>query len=118
MHIAMVGGLERGEHHYASAAAQRGHSLEVHGGHLAGRGGDQLQRMVERADVVIVVTDVNSHAAVLGARRFARSLGKPCLLVRRFGLARFRNLLGELDHFEERGADQPDWSRLMASGWS
>jgi hypothetical protein len=47
---------------------------------------------------VILVTDVNSHAAVLGARKHARSLGRRCLMTRRLGLSRFRALLGELEH--------------------
>jgi hypothetical protein len=51
---------------------------------------------VERADLVICITDVNSHSAVLGARRHARARGRRCLLVRRLGLSRFRVLLGEL----------------------
>jgi len=96
MHIGLIGGLERGEQRYAALAESEGHSFEAHGGHLAGRGGEILESIVERSDLVIVVTDVNSHAAVLGARRHARALGRPCLLVRRFGLARFRHLLEEI----------------------
>jgi hypothetical protein len=63
---------------------------------MAGRGGDALSALVERSDLVIVVTDVNSHRAVLAARQHARALGRQCLLVRRCGLARFRALLSEL----------------------
>jgi hypothetical protein len=63
---------------------------------MAGRGSDSLEALVERADLVICVTDVNSHAAVLGARRHARALGRQCLLTRRLGLSRFRALLAEI----------------------
>jgi hypothetical protein len=98
MHIGLVGGVERGEQRYAAAALSRGHSFEFHGGDTAGRGSPSLEALVERADLVILVTDVNSHAAVLGARKHARSLGRPCLLTRRLGLSRFRALLAELEH--------------------
>lgn len=96
MHIGLVGGVERGERRYSALAADEGHSFEVHSGDMAGRGGATLESLVERSDVVIVITDVNSHAAVLAARRLARALGRRCLLVRRFGFSRFRALLGEL----------------------
>jgi hypothetical protein len=97
MHIGLIGGVERGEQRYAAAAASRGHSFEFHGGDTAGRGASSLEALIERADLVICVTDVNSHAAVLGARKHARTLGRRCLLTRRFGLSRFRALLSELD---------------------
>ena len=97
MHIGLIGGVERGEQRYAAAAASCGHSFEFHGGDTAGRGSNSLEALVERADLVICVTDVNSHAAVLGARKHARTLGRRCLLTRRLGLSRFRALLSELD---------------------
>ena len=96
MHIGLVGGVERGEQRYAALAEASGHSFEVHSGDMAGRGGEVLEALVDRADLVIVITDVNSHAAVLAARRHARSFGRRCLLVRRFGFSRFRSLLLEL----------------------
>ncbi|HYP91152.1 MAG TPA: DUF2325 domain-containing protein [Polyangiaceae bacterium] len=97
MHIGIVGGVERGEQRYAAVAASRGHSFEFHGGDMAGRGSASLEALVERADLVICVTDVNSHAAVLGARRFARVHGRRCLLTRRLGLSRFRAFLSEIE---------------------
>ena len=98
MHIGLVGGVERGERRYAALAEADGHSFELHSGDMAGRGGEVLEALVERSDLVIVITDVNSHAAVLAARRHARALGRQCLLVRRFGFSRFRALLLELTH--------------------
>lgn len=96
MHIAIVGGVERGEQRYAAAAAIHGHSFEFHGGDTAGRGSATLEALVERSDLVICVTDVNSHSAVLGARKHARALGRRCLLTRRLGLSRFRSFLTEI----------------------
>jgi Uncharacterized protein conserved in bacteria (DUF2325) len=97
MHIGVIGGVERGEQRFAAAAARLGHSFEFHGGDMAGRGTNSLEALVERSDLVICVTDVNSHGAVLGARKLARSLGRRCLLTRRLGLSRFRSLLSEVD---------------------
>ncbi len=96
MHIGLVGGVERGEWRYAAVAASAGHSFEFHGGDTAGRGSDALESLVERSDLVICVTDVNSHSAVLGARRHARAHGRKCVLMRRIGLSRFRTLVEEL----------------------
>lgn len=96
MHISIVGGVERGEHRFAAVAASRGHSFEFHGGNTAGRGAASLEALVERSDIVICLTDVNSHSAVLGARRHARALGRRCVLTRRLGLSRFRELLGDM----------------------
>jgi Uncharacterized protein conserved in bacteria (DUF2325) len=97
MHIGIVGGVERGEQRYAAVAASLGHTFEFHGGNTAGRGSDTLEALVERSDIVICVTDVNSHSAVIGARRHARAHGRRCVLTRRVGLSRFRALLAEIE---------------------
>jgi len=107
MHIGIVGGLERGEQRYAAAAARKGHSFEFHAGDMAGRGSDTLEALVERSDLVICLTDVNSHAAVLGTRKLARAIGRRCLLTRRLGLSRFRSLLEDFAQPEQGQADSP-----------
>jgi len=101
MHIGLVGGIDRNARLYQDLARACGHSVECHTGILAGRGHESLAALVERSDVVVVVTDVNSHAGVIGARRLSRARGCRCVLVRRMGTSRFRTLLGELDAEEE-----------------
>jgi len=101
MHIGLIGGIERGVHHYESLAAEGGHTEEIHSGHLAGRGVDTLAAIVERSDLVVVITDVNSHGGMWSAKRMARARGRRCVLVRRMGPSRFRALLGELEEGEE-----------------
>ena len=96
MHIGWIGGLDRNESHYERMAAASGHTLECHNGHLDGRGSDQLRALVERADLIIVVTDVNSHGAVQLARRTASRDGKPVHIARRVGPSAFRALLDGL----------------------
>jgi hypothetical protein len=53
--------------------------------------------MVERADLVVVVTALNSHGAVEVARRSARETGTTLVLHQRCGLAKFRELLDSLN---------------------
>lgn len=96
MHIGLVGGLDRNEGLYQRLALRAGHSLEHHNGHLAGRGSATLSALAERADVLIVVTDVNSHAAVWQARRLAKQKGRVFFLMSRCGPSRFNALLEQL----------------------
>lgn len=96
MHLGIVGGVERNQRHYEAAADAAGHSVECHGGHLAGTGHGSLENLIVRSDVVVIVTEVNSHAAVWAARELAKLHRRPILLVRKFGLARLREVLGSL----------------------
>ena len=100
MHIGMVGGLDRNEGAYEQLAARAGHGFEHHNGHLAGRGSASLDMLVERCDVVVVVTDVNSHAAVWRVRRLAKQRGSRCVLTARCGPSKFLALLSELSKQE------------------
>ncbi len=101
MHIGLIGGIERGTHHYENIAAAGGHTLEIHSGHLAGRGVETLTAIVERSDLIVVITDVNSHGGMWSARRLAKARGRRCVLVRRMGPSRLRALLGELEQSAE-----------------
>jgi hypothetical protein len=79
--------------HYRAAAEDRGHSIEFHTGDLAGTGPSTLEAMVQRSQLVVVVTDVNSHGAVWQARRLARQYACSLVFVRRLGVARLRELV-------------------------
>jgi len=96
MHIGIVGGLDRNEGFYEDLAQRAGHRFEHHNGHLAGRGTAALGTLVGRCDVVIVVTDVNSHAAVWRVRRLAKQRGNRCILMSRCGPSKFAALLTQL----------------------
>jgi hypothetical protein len=63
---------------------------------VGGRGRASLAQLVDRCDVVIIITDVNSHGAVQFARQRLRLVGREPLLLRRCGPSRFASLLGEL----------------------
>lgn len=97
MKLAWIGGMDRAEEAYAQAARRAGHEIEFHTGRVGGRGTDALRRMVERADLVVVVTALNSHGAVEVARKSARECDRPLVLYQRCGLAKFRELLESID---------------------
>jgi hypothetical protein len=104
MRIAWIGGVERNEGDLVQLAAKAGHELDFHGGHMGGRGTVELRRAVERADLVVVLTDVNSHGAVQIARKLCQKIGRPIVLSRRCGASRFQRFLDELDARDVRRA--------------
>jgi hypothetical protein len=93
MHVGIVGGMDRAAPHYRSVAEERGHTLECHTGDLAGTGPSTLESIVQRADLIVVVTDLNSHGAVWQARRLARQHSRAVVFVRRLGVARLRQIV-------------------------
>lgn len=112
MRIGWIGGVERIETNLAALAALAGHSLEFHSGHLAGRGANELRRLVERSDFVIVLTQVNSHGAVQLAKRIAKKRGRGHIVLRRLSPRAFERLLEALDR---RGMTLGDAHTLLAA---
>lgn len=102
MRITWIGGLTRDEAKLQRIATLAGHRLDFHTGDTGGRGAGALEHAIERADLVIVVTEVNSHNAVLLAKKVCQRLGRGAVVVRRCGAARFRQLLGALAARGER----------------
>jgi hypothetical protein len=93
MRIAVVGGVERMEDRLTRMAGDAGHTLEFHAGHMSGPASERLRNLVERSDLVLIVTDVNSHAAVTLARALARRAGREVRLLRRLGTSQLRAVL-------------------------
>lgn len=102
MRIGWIGGRERNETALERIAEQSGHTLEFHSGHVGGRGADTIRTLVERSDFLVIVTDVNSHGAVLLAKKAAAQLGRSSLVIRRCGSARFQALLEAINVRESR----------------
>jgi hypothetical protein len=107
MRIGWIGGRERNEAQLERIAVRSGHRLEFHSGHVGGRGADEIRTLVERSDFVVIVTDVNSHGAVLLAKKLAGRVGRASLVIRRCGTARFQALIEALQirdgHLAEAG---------------
>ena len=68
MLIGVVGGLDRDAPRLMSIARAAGHDVEVHTGTLSTTRVEGLRSLVARADLVLVLTDINSHGAVQMAR--------------------------------------------------
>jgi hypothetical protein len=96
MNIALIGGVERREMDLRTLARDAGHRLEYHSGDTGGRGAEGLRSLIERADLVIFQTAINSHGSMYLAKRMARQLGKDFLIVRKCGPAKLAALLLEL----------------------
>jgi hypothetical protein len=86
-------------------AAEAGHKLEVHTGHVGGRGAGDLRALIERVDFGVIVTDINSHGAVIQAKRLAQKLGRGTLVLRNCGLSRFQIFLDALAARDARFAE-------------
>jgi hypothetical protein len=84
MRIGIIGGLDRNARDLEAAAKSGGHRVETHTGVVGGAASaSSLRALVSRADLVFVLTDVNSHNAVHIARRTARAHRVPLRIVRR-----------------------------------
>ena len=89
MRIAVVGGLERHEAEIERRAAARGHTVEFHRGRVGGRHAGELEAMVQRCDLTVIVTQVNSHGAMYIAKKAATRSGRRALITRTCGPSRF-----------------------------
>jgi hypothetical protein len=96
MRIGIVGGLKRLEPVFARMAEAAGHEVLFHSGATTAGGVRALERLVENSDLVLLLTDVNSHGAVRNARPFLRQGGRSPILLRGRGTARFGALLAAL----------------------
>ncbi len=69
---------------------------EFHTGNVRGRGASDLRAVIARSDLVVIVTDHNSHGGVHVAKRLARQLKRTSVVLTRCGVARFGALLDAL----------------------
>jgi Uncharacterized protein conserved in bacteria (DUF2325) len=97
MRIGVIGGLDRKAPDLQDMAAASGHRLETHTGVVSGPASAAgLRALVDRSDLVVVLTDINSHNAVREARRQARLRNRPLRIMRRLGTSQFAAFLREL----------------------
>lgn len=89
MRVGIVGGVERNQGRYEEVAKAVGCDVEFHHGHMRGRGPEALDAMVERCDLIVIVTEINSHCAVRMAQKFSRKRGRRVLIARKFGIHLF-----------------------------
>ncbi len=95
MRIGIVGGAECVEQEYHRAVKDTGHQLEFHSGHMTSGGARSLSMLINRCDLIVIVTDVNSHAAVTKARKLSRAAGRSPIFARRFGVRGLQALIAD-----------------------
>jgi hypothetical protein len=93
--VAVVGGLSRAGWQWSQAGQAIGVDVEHHDGRTRGRGSHDIVAAVRRADVVVIITDPNSHGGVAVARRAAILATRPHLLVKHLRPGDLRALLGD-----------------------
>jgi hypothetical protein len=93
MHICWVGGIDRSAELLERTAREAGHTLEAHTGRVGGRGGQRLAGSIERADLVIIVVEVNSHGGALQAKEMARRSGRPSVMIRKPSVSALQRVL-------------------------
>jgi 4-hydroxy-3-methylbut-2-enyl diphosphate reductase IspH len=96
MFIGIVGGLDRQAPRLIDIGEAAGHRVQCHTGTLTGASASDLRSLVDRSDLVVIVTGLNSHGAVQLARRLARRSKRPARLIQRLGATQFAALVQEL----------------------
>jgi hypothetical protein len=86
MRVGVIGGTEKNLTRFHEVAHAGGCEVEFHDGRMAGRGSEALDTLLARCDVIVLITRINSHAAVQRAQKFCRKHPRRVLIVRRFGL--------------------------------
>jgi hypothetical protein len=102
--IAVIGGFDRQAPLLSELAGRTGRTVEFHTGNVRGRGAHDLRAVIARSDLVVIVTDHNSHGGVQVAKRMARQLGRISVVLSRCGIARFGALLDALATRDRRAA--------------
>jgi hypothetical protein len=100
MRIGIIGGTLHSYPQYRRIAAASGHDVELHQGVMSSRGTATIEAMVRRCDLLVIATDVNSHAAVRVARDLSRTHGTATVLCRRFGVGRFASMVSEVSRVD------------------
>lgn len=85
--VLIVGGIERMESQYRKLVEEQGGGiLEYHAGHMKG-GKKQLEKSLQRADVVLCPVNCNSHGACLMVKNLAKKYCKPVHMMPNFSMS-------------------------------
>ena len=119
MRIGWVGGLDRSKALFEEVAQRAGHTLEMHEGHVGGRGSTILEGVVARCDVLVIVTELNSHGGVMHAKRLARRAGRRSVLVRKGSVTALQRVIASLggDTRASCKAQKPTGESCMPNAW-
>jgi len=92
MRIGIIGGTGKNQARYEQVARSNASQVEFHDGYMTSTAAQALEGLVARSDVVVVITQINSHGAVQLARKLTRQRDRALLIVRRFGLRHLREM--------------------------
>ena len=96
LRVAFVGGVECVDRQLLALGEELGIAIEVHQGHMKSQSRQRLVSLIARANLLVLVTGVNSHGAVSVAKREAERAGTPIRILKFCGSTRARSLLSEL----------------------
>ena len=107
MRIGWVGGLDRSKALFCEVAERAGHTIEMHVGHVGGRGTLILEGVVARCELLVIVTELNSHGGVLSAKRLARRSGRRSLLVRKGSVTSLQRVIAWVENERRSLGERP-----------
>ncbi len=90
--ILIVGGIERMEPLYRQAVEAKGHIFEYHAGHLR-KGGNKLENLLQRADMILCPVNCNSHSACLQVKSLCKKHNKNLHIMKNFSLSAIERTL-------------------------
>ena len=96
LRVAFVGGVACVDRQLVALGEELGIDVEVHQGHMEAQSRHRLVSLIGRANVLVLVTGVNSHSAVSVAKREAERAGIEVRIVKFCGSSKARSLLSEL----------------------
>jgi hypothetical protein len=96
LRVAFVGGVECVDRQLLALGDELGIDVEVHHGHMKAQSKQRLVSLIARANVLVLVTGVNSHGAVSVAKREAERFGTEVRILKFCGSSKARSLLVEL----------------------
>ncbi len=92
--VLIVGGIERMEPLYRQLIEANGHEFEYHAGHLR-KGGNKLENLLQRADMILCPVNCNSHAACLQVKSLCKKHKKSLHIMKNFSLSAIERTLVE-----------------------
>jgi hypothetical protein len=96
MRIAVIGGIDRSANELVRMAKNAGFRMETHTGRTKGRGAEEIRAVVKRSDMVVIVTNVNSHGGMGVAKDAAQKLNRDWVIMRTCGPSKFQEVLDSL----------------------
>jgi hypothetical protein len=117
MRVGIIGGVERNQARYEEVAKAVGCDVEFHAGHMRGRGTETLDTLIERCDLIVIVTEINSHTAVRMAQKFSRKRGRRVLIARKFGIHTFEQTARQAmaEAAAQSGEERPSQPRVSTT---